>query len=95
MKQKRKRRVRVLRTLTALRLKLGMSQDELAREIGVWQPDISLIESGALGLPSERADRILSVFAAHPNSSVLPDGLTARDLSLPWDEVLVRLSDVR
>jgi len=92
--KKRKRRGRVLRTLTALRLKLDMSQEELAREMGLWQPDISMFESGALPLSSERANQILSVFVAHPSSNVLPDGLTARDLPLPWDDVLLRLAGV-
>lgn len=69
-----------------------MSQEELASAIGLWQPDISMFETGSLIIPADRADQILAVFARHPHSSVLPDGITSQDLSRPWDEVLIRLS---
>lgn len=91
----KRRRRREIRTLTALRVKLGMSQEELAAEIGCYQPEVSLYETGALTLPAARAERILRILASHPDSSLMPDGVRASDLQRPWDETLLHLTTVR
>lgn len=50
------------RKLKAERTIRGISQTELAREIGVTQPHLSYIESGRRGLTPERYELILERF---------------------------------
>lgn len=93
MTKTKTRRGRILRTLTVLRTRLGLSQEGLARSVQVSQPEISFYETGALPIPDARAEMLLAALSQHEKSTDLPDGIRASDLAKAWDEVLLRLSN--
>lgn len=93
MTKTKNRRGRVLKTLTVLRTRLGLSQHDLARAVGVTQPEVSFYETGVLPIPDVRAERLLAALAKHEKSVDLPNGIQATDLDKSWDEVLLRLAN--
>lgn len=77
-----------LLTLTVVRKACGLSQRELAEAIGLFQPDVSEWENGK-PIPYVYAKAIRGYLRKKNRKAVLHVHPT--DLSLPWDEVLLRI----
>ena len=58
----------------------GMSQVELARATGLTQSAVSGIETGALTLGAERAERIARVLRVHPGVLLFPMWRTPKEV---------------
>lgn len=76
-----------LLTLAVLRRYCKVSQRKLAEAVETFQSDISEYENGK-PIPEEMAKKIVASLRKQ-NRKVLR-GITHSDLSLPWDEVLLR-----
>lgn len=78
-------------TLTVLRKRAGLSQEELALAIGKTQPDVSTWENG-VSIPKSRIDDVFVTIWDRLDPDDQKTGLEPGDLEKPWDEVLLRLS---
>lgn len=59
-------RLVVARNVMRLRMQRGLTQQQLARELGVKQPRIAQIESAAANLQIDTLDRLAAVFGVEP-----------------------------
>lgn len=72
-----------LRTVTALRVRLGISQSDLANQAGLHQSQLSLYENG-YPILEDHAKALLQVFQNNPQTSALANSLSYEDLSDFW-----------
>jgi ribosome-binding protein aMBF1 (putative translation factor) len=66
-------RLVVARNVMRLRIQRGMTQQQLARELGVSQPRIAQIESAGANLQIDTLDRLAAVFGVEPASLLQTD----------------------
>lgn len=59
-------RLVVARNVMRLRIQRGLTQQQLARELGVSQPRIAQIESAAANVQVDTLDRLAAVFGVEP-----------------------------
>ena len=55
-----------------LRLELGWTQQQLARELGVTQPRIAQVESASANVQIDTLDRLAAVFGVEPAGLLQP-----------------------
>ena len=60
--------------LRGLRLKIGLSQDQLAELTGIARPNLSGLENDRIEMTSHYAEIFAAVFKVHPSEILYPNG---------------------
>lgn len=60
--------------LRGLRIKLGLSQDQLSELTGIQRPNISGLENDRIDMTSHYAEIFSAVFKVHPSEILYPNG---------------------
>jgi transcriptional regulator with XRE-family HTH domain len=60
--------------LRGLRIKLGLSQDQLSEITGIARPNISGLENDRIQMSSHYAEIFSAVFKVHPSQILYPNG---------------------
>lgn len=79
---------RYILTLTALRKRIDLSQEDLAIAVNQTQPDISTYENGT-SIPLHRAEALLEALRAADREKRIPKWVVPRDLSINWEDVIL------
>lgn len=60
--------------LRGLRVRLGLSQEQLAEITGIARPNISALENNRLDMTSHYAEMFAVIFNVHPSEILYPNG---------------------
>lgn len=68
--------------LKGLRIKKGLSQDELAELTGIQRPNLSALENDRTQMTSYYAEIFAAIFKIHPSDILYPNGYVKKSAEL-------------